>query len=225
MLPRSPLARRRCRPFAAAVAMAVALLAAGTAGAIETTLGPPRERDGSVWCDVRVSEVLDARVEESLTRGMPATLDLHAELWRRRSGWFDRLESGFDVSLRLRYEVWNHTFHIERAGARPLVLGSLDSVAVVLGRPMALPIGRGERLVPGARYYAVVTATLRPLSIEDVEEVEGWLSGEVADKRRAGFGVITELPRSAFDAVRNFAGLGDQRARARTEEVELRPAR
>jgi hypothetical protein len=221
MLPGSPPTLLLRRALAASLALVA--LVAGAAWAIETTIGPPRERDGAVWCDVRVADVLDPRVEESLTRGMPATLELHAELWRRRSGWFDRLESSFDVSLRLRYEVWNRTYHIERAGARPLTLGSLDSVRVVLDRPLALPIGRGDRVASGARYYAVVTATLRPLSIEDAEEVEGWLSGEVVDKRRAGFGAITELPRSAFDAVRNFAGLGDQRARARTEEIVLRP--
>lgn len=220
MLPGSPRSPHLGRWLAAALALTA--LAAGSARALEATIGPPRLRDGAVWCDVRVSDVLDARVRESLTRGMPATLGLHAELWRRRSGWFDRLESSFDVALRLRYEVWSHTYHLERAGARPLVLGSLDSVLVVLDRPLVLPIGRADHVAPRGVYYAVVTATLRPLSIEDVEEVEGWLSGEVVDKRRAGFGVITELPRSAFDAVRNFAGLGDQRARARTEEVMLR---
>ena len=52
--------------------------------------------------------------------------------------------------------------------------------------------------------------------------MEGWLSGEVETKRRAGFGVITELPRSLFDAVRNFAGFGDRRARASSDEFELR---
>ena len=50
---------------------------------------------------------------------------------------------------------------------------------------------------------------------------EGWLSGEVVEKRNAGWGVLTALPRSVFDAVRNFAGLGDQRARAITPDFQL----
>ena len=56
---------------------------------------------------------------------------------------------------------------------------------------------------------------------EDVEEGEGWLSGEVEEKRRSGLGVLTAIPRSLFDAVRNFAGLGDQRARAITDDFRL----
>jgi hypothetical protein len=67
----------------------------------------------------------------------------------------------------------------------------------------------------------VVYATLKPLSVEDVAEVEGWLSGEVKTRSGAGLGVIAELPRSLFDAVRNFAGFGDRRARAVSEEFGL----
>jgi Domain of unknown function (DUF4390) len=220
VLPGSPpRPLRRLAARAALLALAVTPIAAR---ALEVAVGPPHERDGVVWCEARLRDVFAARVRESLERGMPATLELHAELWRRRTGWFDRLEDAFDASLRVRFEVWNDTYRVERAGARSLALGSLDSVAMTLERPLTLPLGRGDRIVPGARYYAVVTATLRPLSIEDVEEIEGWLSGEVVDKRRAGFGGLAGLPRSAFDAVRNFAGLGDERARTQTDDVVLR---
>jgi hypothetical protein len=94
-------------------------------------------------------------------------------------------------------------------------------VRLVLSRPVALPLAPLQSLPQSSRYYVVVSVTLKPLSVEDVEEGEGWLSGEVADRRRAGVGLITAIPRSLFDAVRNFAGLGDQRARAITDEFEL----
>ena len=55
-----------------------------------------------------------------------------------------------------------------------------------------------------------------------MEEIEGWLSGEVKTTGGKGFGVITELPRSVFDAVRNFVGFGDQKARAISPDFELR---
>jgi len=48
--------------------------------------------------------------------------------------------------------------------------------------------------------------------------VEGWLSGEVEEKRHSGFGVVTALPRAVFDAVRNFAGFGDEKTRALTDD-------
>lgn len=202
---------------------AIALLAhAVPVVALEVSVGTPRERNGYVYIDAELTELFPPRVEESLLRGMPATVQVRAELWRRRNGWFDRLENSFDASVRIRYEVWSETFRLERAGADPRQLTGLPAVEVALSQSWALPAGRVATIKPGGRFYVVVYATLKPLSVEDVEEVEGWLSGEVKNESRAGLGVITELPRSLFDAVRNFAGFGDQRARAVSAEFDLR---
>ena len=86
---------------------------------------------------------------------------------------------------------------------------------------MFLPLARTATLDPRGRYFVAVSATIKPLSVEDLREGEGWLSGEVESNRREGFGVLTALPRSVFDAVRNFAGFGDDRARAVSEDFEL----
>ncbi len=221
-------------PPPARVAAWLALLqAAGMLGpaalpALEIAIDPPRERDGLVMVAARPADVFAPRIAESLARGMPATLQLHAELWRQRRGWFDRLEHSVDASVRIRYEVWSDTYLVERIGADPIAVGSVDSVATVLERPWLLAVGRVGQLQPKARYYVVLSATLRPLTVEDLAEVEGWLSGEVGSRHHTGFGVVTEIPRTLFDTVRNVAGLGDQRARSVSVEFGLRdlfPAR
>jgi len=199
-----------------------ALCLASNARAVVATVLHPHERGGYVWIDTQLDELFPDRVRESLGRGMPATLTIHAELWRSRSGWFDRMEDSHDATVRIRYEVWNHSYRIERAGETALVLSTLDSVEIVLSQPAAVRVGRVGELKPQSYYYVVIFATLKPLSVEDIQEVEGWLSGEVQDKRSAGFGVVTELPRALFDAVRNFAGFGDQRARAVSDPFSLR---
>lgn len=215
------------RAFALA---AIALcLAAGTAAAFELTgVTPSRDESGQLWVHVRIVDPIEPRVERSLERGMPATLQLHAELWRRRTAWFDRMEHAIDASMRVRYDVWNDAWRLERVGAPPLVVRSLDSLEIALTRTLALPVANLASIPGDARCYVVVTAALRPLNVEDVEEVEGWLSGEVQDRKRSGFGIITGLPRSLFDAVRNFAGFGDQRTHATTPDFtpdELAPTR
>jgi uncharacterized protein DUF4390 len=223
--PTLPTPAPRPARVAAWLAWAVTVALAGspaTATALDLTLSRPRERDGRLVIDARPSQVFDSRIAESLARGMPATLVLHAELWRDRRGWFDRLESHVDASVRIRYEVWSDSYLIERFGAEPIVVGSVDSVATVLQRPWSLAVARIGQLSATSRYYVVLSATLRPLSVEDLEEVEGWLSGEVGSGRRSGFGVVTEIPRSIFDAVRNVAGFGDQKARALTPVFGLK---
>jgi hypothetical protein len=203
------------RPLLAAAALALA--AAAPACAMEfMAVEPGLEAGGRVAVTFRLSDPLEERVEQSLGRGMPVTLLLHAELWRKRTGWFDRVERAVDATVRLRYDVWAHQWLIERAGLPALSLSSVDSLEQVLSRPMALSFPGSERLSATAPCFVALSATVKPLSVEDVEEVEGWLSGEV----RGPSGGITSLPRSLFDAVRNFAGLGDSRARAVSAEFQ-----
>jgi hypothetical protein len=195
------------------------LLVAVPARALEfDTVTNARDDAGRLHVLTQLHDPIETRVENSLLRGMPATLLLHVELWRRREGWFDRMETSSDAGLRLRYDVWKQEWRIERPGAPVLILPSLDSLRTELSRPLSFALPGLDRLPPDGPCYVVVTATVKPLSVEDVEEVEGWISGEVKDQGGAGFGVITRLPRSVFDAVRNFTGFGDSHARIRSPE-------
>ena len=195
-------------PRRAAPLLAAALALAGVAWALDVDLASPRVRGGYVIVEARLSDLFDGSIRRSLETGMPATLELHSELWRHRGGWFDRHEQSFAASLRIRFDVWDDVYRVDRPGAPTERFAELDSVAAYLSRPWGVPVARPARLRPGVRYYAVVTGTLRPVTVEDVNEVEGWIAGP------GGLGVVTELPRALFDAVRNFAGFGDRRARA-----------
>lgn len=219
----SPAPARPARRSFLALGLASACLMglAARAEALEIRIDLPRMRGDSVWIDVRLSEPLAPRIQESLARGMPATLELRAELWHRRRGWFDRLEENVDAEIRIRYEVWNRTYRLDRRGARPLFIGTMDSLQQALTRPFSMPVGRVHSGSQGTLHFIVVSAVLRPLSVEDVAEVENWLSGEVETKRSAGFGLITQVPRALFDTVRNFAGFGDTRARAVSEDFSV----
>ena len=216
-------ARRSATVAPAALALLLLLTLAAAAPALEITAQPPRERSGYLWVDIHLGDLFEPRVEGSLARGMPATLALRAELWRRHGGWLplDDLEGVFDVEFRLRYDFRGAVYRLERTGARPLVAPGLDSVRAVLERPMPLPVVHVGRLLADQRYYLVVSATLKPLSVEDATEVEGWLSGEIGGGRREPFGLLTGLPRSLFDTARNFAGFGDEHARVVTGDFEL----
>jgi len=186
----------------------------GSARAFQlSAIRPARDVNGQLWVEVRLEDPIEPRVEQSLGRGMPATLTLHAELWRRRNGWFDRMERAVDATFRMRYDVWSDNWRLDRPGAPTVTLGTLDSLELALERTLALPVAPLARIAPETSCYVVVSASLRPLNVDDVEEVEGWLSGEVREKKRSGLGIFTALPRSLFEAARNFAGFGDERSR------------
>jgi hypothetical protein len=213
------------RALAPALVFAVAL-AAHPSPAMEVRVGRVGENGGYLWLEAAVQDLFPPRLREGLRRGMPATLTLHVELWRRRSAWFDKLEASLDRELRVRYDVWSDQYRLERGRSPAFVTASIDSLVAQLERPMSARLAPVASLRPGQRYYVSFSATLKPLTVEDAREIEGWLSGEVQSKRRAGIGAVTGLPLAVFDAVRNFVGLGDQRASAQTADfmvAELEP--
>ncbi len=193
------------------------LLLAALASSVQafqlTAIRPARDAGNQLWVELRIEQPIEPRVARSLGRGMPATLSLHAELWRRRNGWFDRMERAVDASFRLRYDVWSDTWRLDRPGGATLAVKTLDSLQTALERTLVLPVSSLARIPGEVPCYVVVSASLQPLSVEDIEEVEGWLSGEVREKRRSGLSLLTGLPRSLFEAARNFAGFGDERSR------------
>jgi hypothetical protein len=195
----------------AALLLAAGLGMATAAYAFDLGLSHPRVRGSYVIVDAQLSDLFDDRIRKSLERGMPATLEIHTELWRHRGAWFDRHEQSFVASVRIRYDVWDDIYRVERPGAATEGFNGVESLESYLGRPWGVPVARTRKLEPGSRYYAVVTGTLRPVTVEDVNEVEGWIAGP------GGLGVVTELPKALFDAVRGFAGFGDRRTQAMTE--------
>lgn len=221
-MPQLPCSTRFARGFGVLVCALAWLACARPAHAFTlSAIRPARDANSQLWVELRLDQPIEPRVAKSLGRGMPATLALHAELWRRRNGWFDRMERAVDATFRMRYDTWSSTWRLDRPGGNSIVVGSLDSLETVLARTLALPIGRIDKLPQEASCYVVVSAALRPLDVDDAEEVEGWLSGEVREKRGGGLGVVTGLPRSLFDAARNFAGFGDERTRLISDEFVL----
>lgn len=227
MLPTYPerVIPRPCLAAAfASFLVALGLVAPPSARALQVTLDSPSVHEGFLWSGIHIGDAFTTRVEESLSRGMPATLQIHAELWRRRGGWFDKLEKSFDASVRIRYDVWSKHFQIEQRGRTPITVETLDSVRTVLSRPTSIPVAKIEGVRPGPTYYVAIAVTLKPLDVRDIEEGEGWLSGEVQTQRRAGVGVVTTVPRAVLDAVRNFTGFGDLKARAISEDFGIETA-
>jgi len=207
LLPCPPHTRTAPRLRACLGALIASLVLVGSARAFQiASIRPTKDASGQLWVEVDLDQPIEPRVMSSLGRGMPATLTLRAELWRRRRGWFDRMERTVEATFRLHYNVSNSNWHLDRPAAPPISVSTLDSLQLLLEHTLTLPVAPLDRLAPDAACYVVMTASLRPLNVEDLEEVEGWLSGEVEEKRHSGLGVLTSIPRSLFEAARNFLG-------------------
>jgi hypothetical protein len=205
-------------------AIALALCAAGMpreANALELTNVGVGERQGYVAVSFRMEKVLSNRIKGTLERGMPATVIVSLDVWRHRGGWFDELVENRAIMMRFYRDAWSDEYRLARHLEPEIELPDIGSVERELTRPMRIGVTRVANLSPDERYYAIVHVTLKPLTVQELEEVEKWLSGEARRAGRPGPASIAKLPRYLVGVLANLSGLGDESTSLRTETFTL----
>jgi hypothetical protein len=181
--------------------------------------GPVEEQDGAVTVSYRAETPWTPRLEETLLRGMPATVTFEVGLWKRRAFWFDKLVLAIKSEHKVVYDPWERRFRVRSGPVRrkARTVPTLDSLTTFLFSERRLPLVATAALDPGARYYVSVRATIRPLTAADLDEVEEWLLGEVKSPDRPARGV----PGYLLGIAVNISGLGDRTALAKSESFRI----
>ena len=215
---RSPrrLPRALLLALAAAVAGPAAALVAAPARAVEVTDLRVTRVEDHVTVTLSTRRVLSPRVRESLERGMPATVRLSVDVWRVRPGWFDQRAGTQRAEVRIARNAWSDEYQMRRQAGPLLTLLDLDEAERELARPLRVRVLPVTQLQGEARYYAIVRVQVKPLTVEDIEEVERWLSGEAKRAGKPGPGSIARLPAYMVGLLANLSGLGDETAMLRT---------
>ncbi len=198
------------------VALACALAAATVARAVELEAVRVTRVEDHATVVLRLAQVLSPRVRASLERGMPATVRLTVDVWRVRPGWFDQVVRQEHAEMRLARNAWSDEYQMRRQSGPLLTLLDLDEAERELGRPMRVRVVPVTELAREARYYAIAKVEVKPLTVEDIDEVERWLSGEAKRAGKPGPGSIARLPGYVVNLLANLSGLGDETATVRT---------
>lgn len=205
----------RFRPLLVACALVLAT-PASIARAVEIDGVRVARVEDHVAVALRMTGVLSERVRDSLERGMPATVDLTVDVWRVRPGWFDKLVRSERAELGVARNAWSDEYQMRRQSGPVLTLLDLDEVEREMARPTRVRVLPVAGLDPEAKYYAIVRVVVKPLTVEDIEEVERWLSGEAKRAGKPGPGSIARLPSYMIGVLANLAGLGDETVTQRT---------
>lgn len=176
--------RIRVRSIAAALAAATLLSLGGAAAGAQSRSGIDlRLPDPASYAVegplVRVAGVLDHHdLRDLLEHGFPVRVHYRVELWSV-AGLFDDLRDSWEWDLVMRYDPLRKSYGVARiVGTQVTPLGEFTShrdAAVAAERPYRVPLvaPRGRR----AYYSAVVD--VETLSLNDLDEVERWLRGEL----------------------------------------------
>jgi hypothetical protein len=211
------LKRFRFRPFALegapASAALVAVLAIGSA--ILAFADDFRLRVGRIEADtafVRVSFELSDPLPESDSEGptgtTPAALAYTIELWRERANWFDSIVSSRTYGFRLDYDHLRNLYRVVTPEGEILEVADRGTLVSLLCFQDGVVGGRTRDLEPGRQYYFAVTARLTPIDLNELGEIEDWMSGEIqTGTRRDG---ILGVPKAVLGMLANLAGFGDR---------------
>ena len=200
------------RVWVAAFLLSIAVIATTPRGIIADDLGlevDPVEDIGGVICvSYRVAEPFTPRLEETLQRGMPATVLFEVGLWKRRALWFDKLVLALRSDHKIVYDDWRQAFRI-RSGSNPprdRTAPSFEALREVLFAQSRLPLAATYSLDSTATYYASVRVTIKPVAPEDLGEIEDWLSGDKDTEQSTG------LPDYLLGLAVSLSGLGERTA-------------
>jgi hypothetical protein len=202
----------------------VAAILAGTARAEEPERPPLALRleqveagSGFAWTDFSLLHALEGKTRDDLRHGRPLTFLYTVEMWRERSHWFDALIYSHTLEIRLRYDPWQEIYAVAGLGPDIRQYLTVEEAEAGVASHLHLKSAPVEKLRSDARYYLVLRADIKTLTLHDLNEVEGWLKGEVqADGDRSGM----SIPRSLMRVVLGVSGLGDRSVVLRSEPFE-----
>jgi hypothetical protein len=160
-------------------------------------------RDGPV-ARVQATGLLDdGKFVELMRSGFPLRLHFRLELWKERSGWFDRYVTGLEWDAVARDDPLAEEFILIRTGGGVTRYSTTEDLAQALAVPYRIPLEtRGD-----GRFYLVGRLDVTTLNDTDLEELTRWLKGDVtpAVSGRENFGQA--LAHGAQRALVRIAGL------------------
>ena len=195
--------------FAAGAAFSPAAALANDMGLVVDAV----ERVGNAICvSFHADKPFTPRLEDPLLRGMPATVTFEVGVWRKRAFWFDKLVLAYRSEHKVAFDPWSKSFRI-RSGVNPprtRNVANLDSLRSSLFTAHRLPVANAATLDSTAAHHVSVRVVIRPLSTEDLGEIEDWLSGS-----DPGHGGDRGLPAYLLEWAVNLSGLGERTALAK----------
>ena len=160
-------------------------------------------RDGRVARVQATGLLEDGRFADLMRSGFPLRLHFRLELWRERSGWFDRYVTGVEWDAVARLDPLADEFILIRTGGGMTRHTTTEDLAAALALPYRVALeARGD-----GRFYLVAHLDATTLNDTDLEELTRWLKGDLtpAVSGKENFGQA--LAHGAKRALVRIAGL------------------
>lgn len=182
------------------------------------SFGPVRVKGDHLVFNFKAGNLVDEQILRGLRRGMTAAIEYQVQLWKKNNRWMDELVSESLVRLKVTYDNWEKKYLVLLGKNRPHWLAE-ESVRDRCSNLTDFPAGRLEDLRDGSQYYIKIRVLLRPMSIENYQEIKQWLTGEMKDIDSKSIAKSKSPGKKAgnwfLGLVLNLTGFGDRTVTAK----------
>lgn len=217
---------RRRRTFALAVGSLLGLV--GPARSSELLVERLGVSQGQLCAQVLLVDLFEARTRNAVASGLPITVRFSTELWRDRSRWFDQNVDARVENFRVRWNPRERTYALAHPGPGHRIdeYERLDDLVADLSHRI-LAVHPRWALDERSRYFVSVEVAVRPLTLEEFRELDGWVGGQIrggdepSDVPEEG-GSGEGISGAVLGFLLDLSGFGDIILRGRTPD--FRPA-
>lgn len=161
--------------LALALMIATPILAQETRVVIDSL----RVKENYLLVDFHADSLLTAQLLNGMQRGLTSSAQFRVQLWRKRSRWFgSTMLAERSYEIKSTYDPWEQKYLIVTAGERRLTSG-LDLMHRWWEQHQGVALAETVKLGANRRYFVTIELLVEPVSKESLNEIRGWLSGEV----------------------------------------------
>jgi hypothetical protein len=174
-------------------------------------------RDGSVARVQAHGLLADGKFVDLMRSGFPLRLHYRLELWRDRSGWFDRFVTGVEWDAVARHDPLADEFILIGYGGTVKRFDTTDDLDSALDVPYRATLDAGG----GGRFYFLAHLDVTTLNDTDLEELTRWLKGDVTPAVSGQENLGQALAHGAQRALVRIAGLPTMTLEGRSDDFSV----
>jgi hypothetical protein len=189
-------------------------VSSGLAQETRVVIDSLRLQESRLLVDFHADSLLTPHLLNGMQRGLTSAAQFRVQLWRKRSRWFGNtllVERHYEIKTT--YDQWEQKYVIVTTAERRLT-SALDLVKSWWERHRGLTLIEAKELHPSRRHFLTIELLVEPVSKESLNEIRGWLAGEVKSTANSDSTNATEkkegeaIPDRMLNFFINITGLG-----------------
>jgi hypothetical protein len=132
--------------------------------------------DSNLVIDFRAEGIIDEAMIERLRSGFTSTMEFQIEIWKKRPFLFSQFIYQRSFQIKLAYDTWDNRYQIVSQD-EDRKTSSIQRVREICSNYQKVIVCANEKIRINSNYFATVRLIIRPMSIENLEEIERALKG------------------------------------------------